>query len=465
MEYLDYEGLKYYHELLKDKLSKIKTEAVSESTYLPGDNITIENNVISAEVPEYQAGDNIVITDGVISAVIPEQESEHAIAYASTAKQQYNDDKIYFTTDTREIYRNGISYGGSIGAETSTTLPTETLSNKVLKDTASNTKFYPVTHVDAVVGINKYAEKQSFVDLGLSVKWATCNIGAANPEDAGDYFAWGETAPKTSYSWSSYTLCNGSSSSLTKYTTSDGKTKLEPGNDAAFARWGGDSCLPSKANWDELRTKCTWTWTTQNGKSGYKVTGPNGNSIFLPAAGYKYNSYTSSNNSYGYYWASEVGSSKTYGQSFMFYSSSKYASTNYRYYGQSVRAVCPIVKAYDSTKTQAQALAAGTDDVVYYTTDTKQIYLNGNNYGGSIIANNTEQSATDGNSIKELQDVVNNTPFYPQTHVDAVSGIDAYAEKTWVEENYVTTQIYEDDTKALAGILNTINATISWQDE
>lgn len=158
MEYLDYEGLKYYHELLKDKLSKIKTEAVSESTYLPGDNITIENNVISAEIPEYQAGDNIVITDGVISAVIPEPESEHDFTKTASSAKSSQDNKVYFTTDTREIYKNGVSYGGSISAETSTTLPTETLSNKVLKDTASNTKFYPVTHANAVVGLHASVE-------------------------------------------------------------------------------------------------------------------------------------------------------------------------------------------------------------------------------------------------------------------------------------------------------------------
>lgn len=165
MNYLNYEGLKYYHSLLKEKLKTLQKDIVKAVSYKAGDNITIEDNVISAEIPEYQAGDNIDITDGVISAVIPEQESEHAIAYASTAKQQYNDDKIYFTTDTREIYRNGISYGGTIGAEAVSVLPTG-LSNKVLKDTAANTKFYPVTHVDAVVGLNT-ALAEGYVTLEM----------------------------------------------------------------------------------------------------------------------------------------------------------------------------------------------------------------------------------------------------------------------------------------------------------
>lgn len=433
MDFLNYRGLKYYHELLKEKLKNLKAEAIKESTYFPGDNITIADHVISAVIPQYEAGDNIVIEDGVITAVIPK---EHDFTYTASSAKSRSDNLLYFTTDTHEIYRNGISYGGSINSESITTLPTETFANKLLKDTVSNTKFYPVTHVNAVVGINKYSEKQpAFIDLGLSVKWATCNVGANKPEEYGDYFAWGEVEPKKVYSWSTYKLCNGSSSSLTKYTSSDGKTKLESVDDVVIYKYGSDLYLPSPNDWDELKTKCTWTWTTQYGKYGYKVTGPNGNSIFLPAAGYKYDSSTSTA-SYGYYWMNEVWATKHNGQAFAFYSSSRYNTGSPRHYGYSVRAVCPNEKTYDSTKTQAQATAASTDNVVYYTTDTKQIYLNGTSYGGSITVNTSNKTASDEVGIRELKDVVTNEKFYPQTHVDAISGIDVYAEKTYVEETF-----------------------------
>ncbi len=124
-----------------------------------------------------------------------------------------------------------------------------------------------------------------YVDLGLSVKWATFNVGATSPEDYGDYFAWGETEPKETYSWATYKW--GTSSNMTKYNTTDGKTILDLDDDAAYVNWGGNWRMPSKEEVDELTQQCNWIWTTHNNVNGYKVTGPNGNSIFLPAAGYK----------------------------------------------------------------------------------------------------------------------------------------------------------------------------------
>ena len=132
---------------------------------------------------------------------------------------------------------------------------------------------------DTIVPIPEY------VDLGLSVKWATFNVGASKPEDYGDYFAWGETEPKGTYSWATYKW--GTSSNLTKYNTTDGKTILDPEDDAAQVHWGDKWRMPSKEEVDELTQQCSWIWTTHNNVNGYKVTGPNGNSIFLPAAGYK----------------------------------------------------------------------------------------------------------------------------------------------------------------------------------
>jgi hypothetical protein len=142
------------------------------------------------------------------------------------------------------------------------------------------------------------------VDLGLSVKWATFNVGATSPEDYGDYFAWGETEPKETYSWATYKW--GTSSNLTKYNTTDSKTTLDPEDDAAKVLWGGYWRMPSKEEVDELTQQCTWIWTTHNNVNGYKVTGPNGNSIFLPAAGYKGAGPTYPAGEDGLYWTSTL---------------------------------------------------------------------------------------------------------------------------------------------------------------
>ena len=129
-----------------------------------------------------------------------------------------------------------------------------------------------------------------YVDLGLSVKWATCNVGASKPEEYGDYFAWGETQPKDYYDWSTYKWCNGSYDTLTKYNTNssdgtvDNKTTLDLSDDAARANWGGSWRMPTSAEQDELCNNCTWTCTKINGVEVYKVTSNiNGNFIFLPS--------------------------------------------------------------------------------------------------------------------------------------------------------------------------------------
>ena len=125
-----------------------------------------------------------------------------------------------------------------------------------------------------------------YVDLGLSVKWATFNVGATSPEDYGDYFAWGETEPKETYSWATYKWCDGTDANMTKYNKTDGKTTLELADDAAHVIWGDRWRMPTKAEIQELFDKCTWEADTVHGMSGKRVTGPNGNSIFIPTTGY-----------------------------------------------------------------------------------------------------------------------------------------------------------------------------------
>lgn len=195
-----------------------------------------------------------------------------------------------------------------------------------------------------------------YVDLGLpsGLKWATMNVGATKPEEYGDYFAWGETEPyyteghsqdnpctnwkteKTGYNWDSYFDSN-----ITKYAT-DKKTQLDPKDDAAHVNWGGDWRMPTDAELTELRTKCSWTWESRNGVNGYKVTGPNNNSIFLPAAGYRYDSSLGSAGSVGDYWSSSLDEGNSYSAYESYFDSSIVdRDSGSRDYGQSVRPVCP----------------------------------------------------------------------------------------------------------------------------
>ena len=169
-----------------------------------------------------------------------------------------------------------------------------------------------------------------WVDLGLSVKWATCNVGASSPSEYGNYYAWGETRTKSEY----YT------SNSATYKKSMGDIAGNPNYDAARANWGGSWRLPTNAEFQELIDKCTWTWTSQGGHKGYKVTGKNGNSIFLPAAGWRGGSSLNYAGEDGYYWSSspdESGLQRAYGLNF----GSGYRSVSWygRYGGRPVRPV------------------------------------------------------------------------------------------------------------------------------
>lgn len=194
-------------------------------------------------------------------------------------------------------------------------------------------------------------EEHEWVDLGLpsGTLWATCNIGANAPEEYGDYFAWGETSPKETYSWSTYKWCNGSYNKLTKYSTDtsygyngfvDNKTELDPEDDVAYMSWGENWRIPTYDQQTELRTECTWTWTTRNGVYGRLVTGPNGASLFLPATGCRDNSSLWDAGSFGYYWSRSLSSSGPYDacRVTLYYSGVDWMNT-YRFYGLAVRPV------------------------------------------------------------------------------------------------------------------------------
>ena len=191
-----------------------------------------------------------------------------------------------------------------------------------------------------------YENGYEYVDLGLSVKWATMNVGATSPEGYGDYFAWGETEPKEVYDWSTYKWCEGTYNSQIKYNNNssygrvDNKTTLELSDDAARANWGGSWRMPTDAELTELQEQCTWTWTTLNGVNGNKITSKrNYRSIFLPAAGLRYENSLYYVGISGYYWSSLLIADNSY-DAWRVYFNASYAG-GYRNSGLSVRPVCP----------------------------------------------------------------------------------------------------------------------------
>lgn len=183
------------------------------------------------------------------------------------------------------------------------------------------------------------------IDLGLSVKWAAMNVGATVPGGLGDYYAWGETETKEDYSWNTYVDSpNRDGKSFTKYAV-DKKTQLDMEDDVAHVKWGGDWRMPTKEEFDELQKKSTWYWldlSDYGSHCGFVVVGSNGNAIFLPAAGnrYKNSLYDIDNN--GSYWPSSLDSSGSSG-AYYFFINPDNADWGYnsRYFGRSVRPVCP----------------------------------------------------------------------------------------------------------------------------
>ena len=197
----------------------------------------------------------------------------------------------------------------------------------------------------------KQFSEHDYVDLGLpsGTLWATCNVGASTPYDYGNYFAWGETSTKDTYSWSTYTWCEGSVKTLTKYCTDssfgyngfkDNKKELDLADDAAYMNWGPGWRMPTKAQMEELYSECTRTWTSLNGVNGYVVKGPNNNTIFLPAAGHRSNNSLNNEGLDGYYWSRTLNDiSPNYAWTLHFFSSVIDMRDYGRYFGQSVRPV------------------------------------------------------------------------------------------------------------------------------
>ena len=197
--------------------------------------------------------------------------------------------------------------------------------------------------------INGVENGYEYTDLGLSVRWANCNIGAQTPEEYGFYFAWGEVEAKNVYEWSSYVYYDSEKKTLTKYCVDgkngflDNKKELELQDDAAHITLGGKWRMATYAEILELREKCTWELTMEKGVKGYKIVGPNGNSIFLPAAGYMFgDNNVAAQGTFAYSWSNsldEANSEKAYG--LCFNALGVDWEGDYRYYGHTIRPVLP----------------------------------------------------------------------------------------------------------------------------
>ena len=173
------------------------------------------------------------------------------------------------------------------------------------------------------------------IELGLpsGTKWACCNVGASSPEQYGCYFAWGETSEKSSYTSDNYLDGKGTSYNI-------GKGIAGTLYDAATANWGSPWVMPNKEQMEELMNNCTSEWTTENGVNGRRFTGPNGASIFLPAAGYRWRDSVYGACMYGNGWSSTLGESYT-DIAWGLYFDNWDVREGYdgRYYGRSVRPV------------------------------------------------------------------------------------------------------------------------------
>lgn len=192
----------------------------------------------------------------------------------------------------------------------------------------------------------------AYVDLGLpsGTLWATYNVGATKPEEYGDYFAWGETEPKEVYDWSTYKYAKASGAgdldSVTKYNFGgpgiiDSLSVLLPEDDAATANWGDEWRMPTIDEQRELVEKCTYSWEEVNGVYGAKFTGPNGNSVFFPAAGYRDGSDVSFVGYYGLYWSSSLDEENEDDARYLIFNEklADWDYLDYRYSGFPVRAV------------------------------------------------------------------------------------------------------------------------------
>ena len=281
---------------------------------------------------------------------------------------------------------------------------------------------------------NNEVNGHEWVDLALpsGLKWATCNVGAKTPEASGNYYAWGETQPKDEYN-----------SSLTYGNDISGNVQY----DVAAANWGEGWRMPTKEEMQELIDYCTWEWTKQNKIKGYNVTGPNGNSIFLPTTGYKNGStFFSETCGDGNYWSSTTPLNNSYAYNLGFNSSSRLLNTDFRYRGCTVRPVRETVEK-PTVLTSIESYTDLVSAVKTYVSSSSEITERGFYYG-----TNAELSEADNKVVLEnevgyktnaLINLTPNTTYYVKAYATNSEGT-SYSEvvsfttlETPVEYEYV----------------------------
>jgi hypothetical protein len=251
---------------------------------------------------------------------------------------------VYSTSANPTTANSKVTSGSGTGAFTCNLTNLQPNTTYYVRAYAVNSKGTSYGGLVSFRTIEEVNATPKFVDLGLSVKWATFNVGATKPEEYGDYFAWGETKPKEEYTKETYKHYYVSPfdgfTSVKKYNSSDNKIILESTDDAAMINWGGIWRMPTKAEQEELMTRCTWEQISINNVTGCLVTGPNGNSIFLPMAkskGDKYDdTYTNG------YWSSSLYTSGTMlAYCMSIWSNGPHFWDCKRYMGCPIRPVCP----------------------------------------------------------------------------------------------------------------------------
>ena len=338
-----------------------------------------------------------------------------------------------------------------------------------LEDLEPNTRYYVRAYATTVDGTS-YGDEVSFttldpeyvyietgringyayVDLGLpsGLKWATCNMGATSPESYGDYYAWGETETKDTYT---------EKNCLTWYEQmSDISGNLQ--YDVARKIWGDTWRMPTEEEQSELIDHCTWLWTDENGFEGYKVVGPNGNSIFFPAAGYRIGSSLIHAGGCGYYWTSTPDDDYSNNSAYFlsFNSGDQDCGTLYRYYGRSVRPVSGgdfeeplIVNTNDVSEITENSAVCGGDFMSGSSVTAKGVCWN--TYGYPTIDDNKTNCGSGNQSfVSELTGLKPVTTYYVRAYATNEAGTRYGEEKIfttkpkYVIDGYINGYAYVD---------------------
>ncbi len=289
------------------------------SVFIDGNNVARDITGNSITINDLDVGEyswyviSEVMDDGEICDTFRADGEDFTVSGLPSASIQTNDPtnigpcsaEIPFSISTDEnVYGYGIVYSTNISNPTADNhgdgnyiMPVSSdVGNSIVISTLTpNTTYYARAFItlNEENGIKLYGNTIQFTtkglsfnsqyeDLGLSVKWATCNLGSSTPNNVGGFYRWGETSVGSSsnekYKWGVFP-------NYTKYNASDGKTTLEASDDAAHVNLGEKWRMPTNDELTELRNSCTWTQTIKNGVRGCTVTGPNGNSIFIPISG------------------------------------------------------------------------------------------------------------------------------------------------------------------------------------